>query len=216
MKKTSLFYASVAFMLFINNFNSTALHAQRVGVNVQIYPPYWAPYYDNVDRVQYYYLPDIEVYYDVYNQEFVYPENGNWMFAPQLPPYYSYYDFNHPFVVLLDYNVHEPWMHDSFYLQHYPKYYYRSLYRNSYNDPARPIYGFNENARVILYRNPNGRVANHEYREPVNRERAVESKRAPQRMEHNGRNVGQPVKVQKEMRRPSDGKGGREDHDRRN
>lgn len=206
MKKSSILAA--LFLLFLCSF-STNMKAQRVGIGVNITLPYWAPQYDNIDRVQYYYLPDIESYYDVRNQEFVYLHDGNWLFSPQLPPYYSWYNFDNPFVVMLDYSVVQPWMHHNFYVEHYPRYYYRTVYRNAYNDPVRPILGFNENARAVVYRNANARPANEVRRDPINRERAVESTHAPQRVEHAGKNIGHPVKVQKDMKR------GRDDDDRR-
>ncbi len=41
-------------------------------VNAGVVLPDWAPAYGDVNLVRYYYFPDIECYYDVWNQDFVY------------------------------------------------------------------------------------------------------------------------------------------------
>src|ERR1022692_4846859 len=94
-------------------------------VVVQAHPPAWAPAYNN-SQVQYYYLPDIQCYYDVWNQQYVYMENGNWMFSTYLPAMYGNYDLYAGHVVILDYRVHQPWMHHELYVEHYPRYYHQS------------------------------------------------------------------------------------------
>ena len=194
------------FLLFAGCFTTTS-HAQ-IAVGVNITPPYWAPAYDDVQHVQYYYLPDIEVYYDVWNNEYVYLEDGNWMFAAQLPPSYAWYDFNNAFVVVLDRNVHQPWMHYHYYVAHYPRYYYRTTYSTTYNDANHPVRGFNENAKGVVYRGGDDRHVPDQRREPVSREKVVPT-RAPQKMQYYGKPIGEPVKVEKQMRRPADDKGGR-------
>jgi len=169
-------------------------HAQ--GVVTQIYvqpavvtPPDWAPPYDNPAGVQYYYIPDIECYYDVWNHEFVYMENGRWLFSPVLPAMYASYDLLHGHVVVLDRMVHQPWLHHELYVQHYPRYYHHEVYpaREGYSRP----YGYDENVRKPLYA-PNrdaGRPAieHHDREAPVH---------------YKGGSVGQPVRVTKDMRRP--------------
>jgi hypothetical protein len=133
-------------------------------VHREVMPPAWAPVYDNVEEVHYYYLPDIEAYYDVWNNEFVYLHDGNWIFTSSLPVYYSNYDVNNSFVVVLDFHVNEPWRHHQTYASHYPRYYYRSAYNNNghnttvinnnttvYNNTN--MRGFNENKKNVLYNN---------------------------------------------------------------
>src|ERR1041385_8506337 len=86
MKKQKKLIAGFALaFLFIlaNSFTMPTMAQVSVGVNINI--PFWAPVYDHVDEVQYYYLPDIEVFYDVPNREFVYMEDGNWVYSPELP-----------------------------------------------------------------------------------------------------------------------------------
>ena len=203
----------ISFMLLLAFGFNTPTKAQTVGISINI--PFWAPAYDNVEQVQYYYLPDIEAYYDVYNHEFIYLDDGNWVFAPQLPPSYSWFDFNTAYVVVLDANVHQPWMYYHYYVAHYPRYYYRSVYGNAYNDHDRPVRGFNENARTVVYTNREGRHVD-DRREFISRDR-VQPSRPPMHMGAFGRPVGQPVKVEKQMRRPKEDRhGDRQDnhHDR--
>lgn len=78
--------------------------AAQISVNVNIgSQPLWGPVgYDHVD---YYYLPDIESYYSVPKREFVYRDNGRWIFSRSLPSRYSSYNlYNGYKVVVNSYN----------------------------------------------------------------------------------------------------------------
>ncbi len=118
-------------------------------------PPVWAPAYENADLIHYYYLPDIQAYYDVYNQEYVYLEEGNWRFSAFLPNYYSGFNINNAFVIVLNSQVHEPWMHHEIYESHYPRFYYQSS-ANTMNTR-----GYNENGRNLIYNGRNTTISNH-------------------------------------------------------
>lgn len=129
---------------------------QTTVVRREVVPPPWAPQYDNVEEVRYYYLPDIEVYYDVWEHEYVYLNNGSWVFTTSFPGYYRDYDINTAYVVVLDRKVHEPWRVHQNYVSHYPRYYYRSVYEDRRTGPGRGyenVRGFNENVRTPIYRN---------------------------------------------------------------
>lgn len=164
-------------------------------------PPSWAPYYANVNSVPYYYLPDIECYYDVSSHNFIYMENGNWLFASQLPSSYSWYDFNNTFIVILDSNVYQPWMHHHFYVSNYPKYYYYTTFRETYKNTSNPVYGFNENDRSPIFAS---RKANSSGRQiPISQTQRVEYTQPAQTMKYYGKNIGRPVKVQPQMKKTS-------------
>ena len=179
-------------LLFVSIFTNKVL-AQSFGVNINLNIPTWAPQYDNVNQVQYYYLPDIESYYDVYNREFVCFENGNWIFAPQLPQRYAWYDFNNSFSVVLDYSAREPWRYHNFYVEHYPRNYYRAMYRNEFENREHCARGFNENNRGLVYRNVDARHdfierrEINERREAAQRHEFAERREASQRYENNER-----------------------------
>jgi len=84
---------------------------------------------------------------DDFNQEFAYLQDGNWMFAASLPPMYPGFDLYNAYVVVLDAHVFEPWMHHHYYVAHYPRNYYHSVY--NVND-TREVRGFNENAAAEI------------------------------------------------------------------
>ena len=95
----------VVFMLFLSTTNA------QVSVNVNIgSPPLWGPV--GYTEVQYYYLPDVEAYYDVQTAMFIYYGGGVWIHRAYLPTRYRYYDLYSGYkVVLTDYHGHEPYTH---------------------------------------------------------------------------------------------------------
>ena len=69
---------------------SSIINAQ-VSVNVNIgSPPTWGPV--GYNEVDYYYLPDVEAYYDIKASRFIYFGNGQWIRARYLPTRYRNYD----------------------------------------------------------------------------------------------------------------------------
>lgn len=79
----------------------------QVQINVNV--PYWGPAVPA--SVQYYYLPEIDGYYDLYAQTYLFfdPMYGAWVSSPVLPRMYAGYDprFFHPVVV--QYVGRQPW-----------------------------------------------------------------------------------------------------------
>ncbi|HEX3008354.1 MAG TPA: hypothetical protein VHO90_12155, partial [Bacteroidales bacterium] len=88
--------------------------------------PDWAPYYE--PGVRYYYIPDIETYYDVSTRNFIYFDRGQWITSGYLPSPYQGYDLYNGYAVVLDRRVYEPWRYHQNYVTSYPRYYYRSKY----------------------------------------------------------------------------------------
>lgn len=116
-------------------------------VNTVVYEnPQWAPPYYSGAR--YYYLPDLELYYDLSNREYIYLLNGRWRFSPYLPALYQNYDLADCFCVVLNVQVYKPWLHHQYYLSHYPRYYYRDYYDHSGIPYVR---AYNENLRRAIY-----------------------------------------------------------------
>jgi hypothetical protein len=62
--------------------------------------PLWGP--TGYDQVKYYYLPDIETYYDVPRHEFYYYDLGRWIGSSQLPPRYTGFDLYHSYKVVIN------------------------------------------------------------------------------------------------------------------
>lgn len=82
----------------------------QLSVNVHIgTPPSWGP--SGYNGVRYYYLPDIESYYDVQNSMFIYMSGNRWIHSRNLPGRYRNYDLNRGYkVVMTDYHGNTPYV----------------------------------------------------------------------------------------------------------
>jgi len=89
-------------------FFATSTQAQ-ISVNVNIGgPPMWGP--SGYSEVKYYYLPDVEAYYDVPSAMFIYLNGGTWVHRTHLPNRYRNYDLYHGYkVVMTDYQGNTPY-----------------------------------------------------------------------------------------------------------
>jgi hypothetical protein len=115
--------------------------------NQQYSNPSWAPLY--VLGVRYYYFPDIETYYDLSNQDFVYLDKGEWQFSSTLPPIHSGFDLYNGFTIALKAGVTDPWLNNQHYLSLYPRHYYRNEYKIQELEKMR---GFDENRNIPFLR----------------------------------------------------------------
>lgn len=102
----TLKFLIAGFVLFM----ASSLVAQ-VSVNVNIGGrPDWGPV--GYSEANYYYLPDVEAYYDVRQSNFIYANNGTWIAARTLPARYRSYDlYRGPKVILTDYRGTRPYTH---------------------------------------------------------------------------------------------------------
>ena len=98
----------------------TSATQAQVSVNVNIgTPPAWGP--SGYTAVDYYYLPDVEAYYDIRASQFIYFGSGRWIRSRYLPRQYRNYDLYGGYkVVLNDYHGRTPY---TYYKQHKVKYY---------------------------------------------------------------------------------------------
>ena len=102
MKKQILLITAVLVALFAYNANAQL----RLSVNIGV-QPVWGPVgYDHVD---YYYIPDVDAYYDVPHQQYTYYEGNQWVTRPSLPPRYSGFDLYSAHKVVM--NEQSPWRH---------------------------------------------------------------------------------------------------------
>lgn len=77
-------------MVVCGSLLSVSAKAQvHVSINIGNQPA-WAP--EGFDEAQYYYLPDIDIYYDVPRHQFVYLQNRRWVRSSTLPAAYRRYD----------------------------------------------------------------------------------------------------------------------------
>lgn len=81
----------------------------QVSISVNIgAQPLWGP--AGYERVDYYYLPDVEAYYYVPRKQFIYLDAGRWVFAASLPARYRGYDLYSGYKVV----INEPRPYDYF------------------------------------------------------------------------------------------------------
>jgi hypothetical protein len=130
MKKVIFILALVLSGVAIN----TASAQLRIGLNINIgSQPIWGPVgYDHVD---YYYMPDIDVYYNVPNRQYVYQERGRWIFASSLPARYRNYDLYSGYKVVV--NEQYPYRHAAMYRTKYAAYknnHDQQVIRNSHEE----------------------------------------------------------------------------------
>lgn len=91
----------------------------QVSVNLNVgTPPLWGP--SGYTDVRYYYLPDVEAYYDIQSSNFIYYSGNRWVRRAYLPRQYRNYDLYHGYkVVMTDYRGNSPY---TYYKQHKVKY----------------------------------------------------------------------------------------------
>jgi hypothetical protein len=104
----------------------------QVSVNVNIgTPPMWGPV--GYPAVQYYYLPDVESYYDINNSMFIYYTGGNWVHRKYLPIQYRNYDLYGGYkVVMTNYHGNTPY---TYFKDH------KSKYAKGYHGPYQKTRG---------------------------------------------------------------------------
>jgi hypothetical protein len=103
----------------------------RLSVNIGSQPT-WGPVgYDHVD---YYYMPDLDVYYYVPTRQYIYMQGGNWRFSYSLPSRYRTYDLNNVYKVVV--NEPRPYARADYYRNKYSSYRGRhdqTIIRNSHD-----------------------------------------------------------------------------------
>jgi len=99
---------------------SSTVDAQvRVNVNFNIdRQPVWGP--TGYDYVEYYYLPDIEVYYNVPRHRYFYQDRGRWISGLSLPSRYRGYDLYNSYKVVV--NERTPYLNHQTYREKYSSY----------------------------------------------------------------------------------------------
>ena len=154
-------------------FASSTIHAQ-VSVNVNIgSPPAWAPV--GYAQAEYYYLPDVEAYYDVRATQFIYFGNGRWIRSRNLPGHYRNYDlYRGHTVVLNDYHGSRPY---SNFKNHKVKYY------KGYNGRDHRNIGYNNNRKVYVSNRHNDN-----YRKYDNRKEYQKHENKRRNEDNHGRN----------------------------
>ncbi len=102
----ALKYLVIGILLF-------CVHAGQAQISVNVNlgsPPQWGPV--GYTEARYYYLPDVEAYYDVPSSKFIYYNGATWIHRSSLPSRYRNYDLYHGYkVVMTDYHGNSPYAH---------------------------------------------------------------------------------------------------------
>jgi len=135
-------------------FSLSANIQAQVSVNVSIgSPPPWGPV--GYTSVNYYYLPDVEAFYDVPSSMFIYNSGGVWVHRAHLPDRYRNYDlYNGYKVVMTDYRGNSPYSHFKEYRTKYAKGYHGPSQRTIGERPA----GGNSKPAMSGKGHPNNKV----------------------------------------------------------
>lgn len=102
--------------------NSQAQVSVSVNIGTQ---PLWGP--ANYDYVEYYYLPEADIYYYVPTSQYIYFSGGRWITVSYLPAHY-HIDLYRTYKVVI--NEPRPYMNHHVYRDRY------SRYKHSYNKQA--------------------------------------------------------------------------------
>jgi hypothetical protein len=123
---------AICIVMFLAN----SMQAQ-VSVSLNIgSPPAWGP--AGYSDARYYYLPDVEAYYDVQSSMFIYFDGGVWVRRGYLPERYRNYDLYGGYkVVMTDYRGNSPYDHFSEHRTRYGRGYHREAQRTIGERPGR-------------------------------------------------------------------------------
>lgn len=116
MKK--ILFTTLLFSAIVSFQQSKAQVRFNVNVNIGNRPNWGVPGNYAGD---YYYLPEIDAYYDIPRRSFVYLQGNNWVFSTSLPFMYRDYDLYHGYKVVV--NEPRPYLHAGFYRNRYSQYY---------------------------------------------------------------------------------------------
>lgn len=109
------FYLSLLFVGL--GFFQTSNAQVSVSINIGS-QPLWGPV--GYDYVRYYYLPEMDVYYDVSSRRYTYYHGNRWVTKSQLPSRYRHYDVYRTYKVVL--NEPSPWRYHSRHRSSYGRY----------------------------------------------------------------------------------------------
>lgn len=112
------FKTIVMLLIFFSGLLSSKFAQAQINVSVNIVSqPLWGPV--GYDYVDYYYLPEAEVYYYVPQRRFFYISSGRWVYSPYLPTFYHIDLFSTYKIVI---NEPRPYLRHKVYFAKYGKY----------------------------------------------------------------------------------------------
>jgi hypothetical protein len=144
----------VSALIFISLTSVKAQIGISVNLNLQ---PQWGPV--NNDYVEYYYLPEYDIYYNAPQAQFVYMNGGNWVFTTNLPYRYRNVNLYRTYKVVI--NEPKPYLRHDYYQSHYKQ--YKNVHSKQVNirDSRDPRYSRGNDRQD---NSKNSRVGNDRYR----------------------------------------------------
>jgi len=122
-------------ILIVIMFAAPAQSQVSISLNIGT-PPRWGP--AGYNDAEYYYLPDVESYYDVRTSMFIYNSGGIWVHRNYLPGRYRNYDLYGGYkVVMSDYHGNRPYDHFNEHRMKYKKGYHDHSQKNIGERPGR-------------------------------------------------------------------------------
>jgi hypothetical protein len=150
----------------------TGILSAQVSVDINIGGP-----------ARYYYLQDIESYFDIQASMYIFMSGGRWIRARELPPSYGHYDINNGHrVIIRDYRGSRPY---NYYHEHrakFPKGHYD-------NSPDKNYWSYKEHRSNGNRNKEQGKVFKNENK-PQNKEFKKEAKRNNKENGNNGKGNG--------------------------
>lgn len=116
---------------FIYNSNAQI----KVNVNLNLLPD-WGP--AEVEEVEYYYMPEYDIYYYAPKKQFVYLSGSNWVFAHELPSRFSTVNLYSTYKVVI--NEPRPYLKHNYYVVKYKGYkngHYKQMNRRDFEKEKR-------------------------------------------------------------------------------
>ena len=142
----------LAAIIGVASLSSISTQAQvNVSVNIGSQQQWGPTGYDHVD---YYYLPDMDVYYNVPAKQYVYLENGRWITRSSLPSRYKGYNLYNSYKVVM--NNPKPYLSHQSHVQQYSKYKNYKGQQGNIRDSKDSRYSSARSGRVT---NSNNRVS---------------------------------------------------------
>lgn len=139
--KKSILIVALLFTCFICKTAKAQLNVSvRANIGAQ---PVWGPV--GYNYVDYYYMPDIDVYYYVPNRQYIYQQGGRWVHASALPSRFHNYNIYNGYKVVI--NDPYPYRHADTYRTRYTEYkghHDQEIIRNSHDSKYFEIKGHPE------------------------------------------------------------------------
>ena len=153
--------------------NSAA--AQNVNINININSqPDWGPI--GYEYVEFYYFPEINVYYDIMHSMFYYRARSRWVSSRYLPDSYRRYDLYGMYKVVINHEP-QPWLHNRIHKRSY------TMYRN---DRTQTAIRYSNDGRYSTSRNNHVR-----WTQPVTQPQSNIGNTTNSRRQSSGQNVRQ-------------------------